>query len=336
MRGKVVGPVGGRGAGPMPAGARSREPRSATGEGALWPVHAAVLAVAAAWGGNYVVVKEILRSVSPLAFTAVRYGLLLPVALALVARDARGREGRHPLPLSRRERLLVAASGLVGYVVNPLAFSLAVARTSAFSAALLTSTTPLFSALALAALRIEALDGRQWAGTLLAFAGVAVFVSEGARGGLAAGDLLSLATAASFAAYGILNKPLLARHAPSRVLSLTLLTGSGPLLAVCLPAVLAQRWDRMGLETWAGVGYAAVVVVAVGHSVWNWGIARMGVARTVPYSYLQPVLAGVFAAALLGEPFGPVKLIGSAAVLAGLVLASLPAGGVPTRRSVAP
>jgi drug/metabolite transporter (DMT)-like permease len=287
----------------------------------LWAVHLGLLLTALIWGGNYVVLKVALRSVGPLALTFVRFAFLCGFSLALLARA-----GLDPVrPFTRREVALAAAAGLCGYLVNPLAFTLGIDRTSAFSSAVLSSTTPLFSALGLGLFGLERVSRRQWLGTAVAFAGVVAFVGQGAGRGLAFGDLLSLGSGLAFAAYGLLNKPVLANHRPTRVLALCLVAGGLPLLAVCLPAALAEPWGRVTPATWGLIAYATLLSILLGHFFWNWAIARVGVARTVPYAYLSPILAGVCSAALLGEPFGPLKVAGAGAVLLGLILTTLPA-----------
>lgn len=49
-------------------------------------------------------------------------------------------------------------------------------------------------------------------------------------------------------------------------------------------------------------------------------------ARTNVFLYLVPIVSGVVAFFLLGEPFGPVKPAGAALALSGLVLARASAG----------
>ena len=55
--------------------------------------------------------------------------------------------------------------------------------------------------------------------------------------------------------------------------------------------------------------------------IWNWGIAKRGLAHVSLYVFVEVVLSGVFARAFLGESFGPMRVLGTAAILAGLPLA---------------
>ena len=67
--------------------------------------------------------------------------------------------------------------------------------------------------------------------------------------------------------------------------------------------------------------WASIFPVYAAWTAWSWATARAGVARTNVFLYLVPVVSGVMAFFLLGEPFGPVKLAGAALALSGLILA---------------
>jgi drug/metabolite transporter (DMT)-like permease len=62
------------------------------------------------------------------------------------------------------------------------------------------------------------------------------------------------------------------------------------------------------------------------YTIWGWAIERRGVARTVPYLYLVPILTGLFSLFFLDERFTRFKVAGAALVLAGVGLARRRAG----------
>jgi drug/metabolite transporter (DMT)-like permease len=68
------------------------------------------------------------------------------------------------------------------------------------------------------------------------------------------------------------------------------------------------------------------------YSLYSWAIARRGVGRTVPYMYLVPILTGVLSLIFFAEAFGPVKLLGAALALGGLVLVRGAGAGLGLRR----
>ena len=64
----------------------------------------------------------------------------------------------------------------------------------------------------------------------------------------------------------------------------------------------------------------AIFPVYVAYILWNWAIARRGVATATTFSLLVPIASGVLSVLFFGEEFSPAKLIGAGLVLAGLVI----------------
>ena len=180
---------------------------------------------------------------------------------------------------------------------------------------------PLFTVLILA-LMGESTPGQEWLGVGIAVAGVAVFLlDKRGQAGTVVGDALSLGAAVAFAAYGIVNRPLVARYPPETYTAYTVLIGSVPLLIVAAPATLAQDWGDVSAAGWLAIVYMVVLPVYVAYMLWNWAIARRGVATATTFSLLVPIVSGILSALIFAEGFGPAKLLGAALVLAGLVIA---------------
>ncbi|HSD28610.1 MAG TPA: DMT family transporter [Vicinamibacteria bacterium] len=275
----------------------------------------AVLAVAN-WGLSYGLTKLAFREWRPLVFTGTRF--LAMAAIALVVLAAQGRLGAVVGP----DRARFALGGLFGFTLYQLGFTLGLDRTSAFASTLLLSTVPLFSLLFLRLGGVESVGRRQWAGVGLATAGILLFVS-GTPGGLRfaearMGDLLSLGAAASFALYGIVSKPLAARHPASTVLAGTLLIGSVPLVPLGLLGSAGQSWGAISPSGWAIWIYAVVFPIYLAYTWWTTAIALRGVAAVAPYVLLVPIVGGLFALVWLGESVGLLSGAGAALTLLGL------------------
>jgi drug/metabolite transporter (DMT)-like permease len=183
---------------------------------------------------------------------------------------------------------------------------------------------PMFTALLLLALGAEAIAPRQWAAMAVAFGGVALFLGEKVHSGWTSaglGDLISLAAAGFFAAYNVVNRPLMARYPAAVVMAWTLTIGAAPVLLVALPWVPAEDWWAISPLAWLVVAWSTVMPVYVAWTVWAWVNHRDGVARTALFFYLTPIVGGVTAWLLLGERFGVQKLAGALLTIGGLVLA---------------
>lgn len=298
---------------------------------ARWSL-AAALATMAAWGINFAFVKYVLEQIGPGAFMFIRFAALPLLGFALLAIVFRGRLAR---TLPRREDLpRFVACALVGHAVHIAAVMHGMNLSTAFSSSLVLTSGPLFTLIILAALGAERLRPRQVAGTLAAGAGMALFLSDKFAGGRAlagAGDLLLLLAALCFSLYTIMVQPLARRYGSLIVLSYTLAFSAPPILLLTLPAFLAAPAAAYTAAVWAGMFWALVVSSFLGWLMWTWVNAVRGVARSAPFVYLTPPIAGLVAWLTLGEGFTGLKLAGAALTMAGVAWAQLGAGPPPAR-----
>ena len=292
------------------------------------PDRAATLSLVAAiatmviWGANFAVTKYVLGYLGVGPFLFVRF-LTMPllgfVALALVYR----RHFAKSLP-RRADWPRFAAAGLIGHTLHVGIVTWGIDLSTAFSSSLVLTSGPLFTLLILALLVGERLRRWQVAGTLLAAAGIALFLSDKfasgfARAGL--GDLVLLSASALFSIYTVITRPLAERYGPLPLLAWTLAVGAPPLVLATLPSFLAAPLVTVPAAAWFGMFWAAVVSAFIGWLVWVWVNAVRGVARSAPLMYLMPPISGVVAWLMLGEQFTALKLAGAALTMAGVAWA---------------
>jgi drug/metabolite transporter (DMT)-like permease len=280
----------------------------------------AALLVVAIWGMSFAFQKVALDQIDPIAFTFVRYlGMIALGWAVLLWRRAAGR----PIGVARADLPRMAVTGVLGYSIYIVLSTVGLARTTAFSTALLTGMAPLFAVVLLRALGLETIRRGQVAGMGVALAGLVVFLAEKLHAALpsaGAGDLLSLVGAFFFAAYSVAQKPLLERYAVSVMMAYTCTLGAIPVLLGAWPAALAQDWTALSPAAWASLAWTIVVPVYLAWSLWAWVIARAGVGRTAVFMFLVPVAGGVASRLLFGETFDVLKLAGAALILVGLGL----------------
>ncbi|HUS17054.1 MAG TPA: DMT family transporter [Chloroflexia bacterium] len=285
----------------------------------------AQLLVVGMWASTFVVTKAVLAEITPLAFIFARFALMTILAFAVLA--ARGRRAQWAIGRADLPRFLLV--GICGYTLYQLGFVLGLDNTSPFSSSLLIAMVPFFTLVILAASGERARLGA-WLGLGVALAGVVLFLADkSAAPGSLVGDLLSLGAAVAFAFYGVLNRRLTRDYPPETYTAYTVLLGSIPLLALSTPAALAQPWTIISVWGWIAIVYMVVLPVYVAYMLWNWAIARRGAAAATSLTLLVPIVSGTLSAIFFGEGFGPLKLIGAALVLAGLVMLrrqSRPAG----------
>lgn len=281
-------------------------------------VDGALLAVVLMWASTFVTFKVAWRDIDPVAFTCVRFAFMVGLSVAVLAVAG-------PRRLPRRAELpVLAASGLTGYFLYQLGFVLGLDRTTAVASAILVSTHPMFSVLFSWMVGRERPTRATVAGLSVGFLGVAVFLGGwNALGSARAGDLLSLGAAAAFGAYGVINQGIGDRLSGRQVMAYGLAIGGTLTVLVTLPAALRQDWGTVNGVSWLILAYSAVGPVYLAYALWNWAIARRGIARTVVYGFLVPVLGGVMAVVFLNEHVGPEQVAGAVLVVAGLVITRL-------------
>ncbi len=289
------------------------------------------------WGVNFTFVKVVLDEIGVGPFLFLRF-LITPVLGFMLLAVIYRRHLRKSWP--RREDLpRFVACGLIGHTFHVGLVTYGVHLSTAFSSALVLTSGPLFTLLILAVLGAEKLRARQLAGTLFAFAGIVVFLSDKFVRGFAlagAGDVVLLFAASLFSLYTVIVRPLVARYGPLPVLAYTLLFGAPPLVLFSLPSFLATPLGSVSPAVWIGLVWAIVVSAFLGWLVWAWVNAVRGVARSAPLMYLMPPIAGVVAWITLGETFTWLKIAGAAMTMAGVAWAQFGGGHPPPREAGQP
>jgi drug/metabolite transporter (DMT)-like permease len=295
-----------------------------------WSLIAAV-GTMVAWGMNFAFVKYILEHLGVGAFMFLRFLVLPLLGLALLVVIFRHRIAHTWPRRADLPRFLLCA--LVGHVIHISAVMYGMNLSTAFSSSLVLTCQPLFTLAILAWLGVERLRRPQLAGTALAFAGIVIFLADKfaagfSRAGL--GDLTLLVAGAAFSLYTVLSRPLVDRYGPLIVLSYTLLFSMPVMLPLTFSYFDEVKPSQFGLAVWAALFWALVVCSFVGWLLWTWVNAVRGMARSAPFMYLMPPVAGVMAWLTLGETFTWLKITGAAITMAGVAYAQF--GGRPPPR----
>src|SRR3954467_5850688 len=169
---------------------------------------------------------------------------------------------------------------------------------------------------------------RHWLAPGISVAGVCLVVQGGAgvKGAGYLGDLLAVGAAITWAGYSVMLRPLFARYSASRISALMVVVGSAMVLPFGLPQMLSQDWGAIGplhLTAWA---YSAVFPLLVTNLLYFRALRHIGASRATLYIYLQPFLAVVFAAVLIGEDVAPLQVAGGLVIILGVSLGKLMPG----------
>ena len=168
---------------------------------------------------------------------------------------------------------------------------------------------------------------RQLGGLIVGVAGLAA-IALTVGGDLSAVALaLTLGSPLSFAVGNLLLKRLPAGDPFALVAWLSLVP---PIPALALAAILdgPRAIADPGLLSWRGVAaavYLGAVATTGAYAIWGALLRRYPTAVVTPFALLVPFVAAASSAAVFGERFGGLRLVGMALVLCGLAVIVLPA-----------
>lgn len=283
------------------------------------------------WGVNFSVTKTILDQVSVGALLFVRFLWMMLLGVCLLGWLYRGRI-RESIP-SRRDLPRFIAAGLIGHTAHVGIVTWGLHLSTPFSSSLVLTSGPLWTLLILAALGAEKLRPPQVVGTVAAFLGILLFMSDKFTSGVlraGLGDLMLLVAAGLFSLYTVVARPLTARYGAPVLLGYTLLVGAPPVVLFTLPAFLAESWSDLPATVWLWMFYAVTISSFLGWLGWAWINQVRGVAKSAPLMYMMPPIAGVVSWITLGETFTWLKISGALVTMAGVAWAQFGGGLHPT------
>jgi drug/metabolite transporter (DMT)-like permease len=269
---------------------------------------------------SYSVTRIVLTDVPPATLGLARSVIGAAILVAWTGR--RLRVGR----ISRPDQSRIALMGIVGFA---LAFGFGnwgIAHSTASNAALLITVEPTSLLLLSPLLLGERLSRREAIGAAMAVAGTALVVVNGIPGLTRSlvphwrGDLLLILSGLAYAAYTLLGRGVLTRHAVSVVTAWSMLWGT----AAMLPLAWLE-WRVGEVPVWTpsalvGTLYLGVVITALGYAVWNWCLDRLGASRVAIFVNVQPLAGALIGVWWLDEPLTAFTIVGGLLILAGVHL----------------
>lgn len=267
------------------------------------------------WGAIAPFTKYALASITPFPFMALRMSLAaVAVFLVLLIR-------RQPIGIERRDlpRFVLAGTFLFG--ISTLLFTSGLSRTTVAHMVILASTGPLIEAVYRAVFQRQWPDRRSLFALLIGFAGVVIVVGDGSavQGTSILGDLMGLISASLWVGVTIYPQPLVRKYGATRA--------TGWMVALSLPLLIPLSLPELGplmrnpapALAWGGLFYSAMGTF-VGNSLWQAAVQQVGPARTLIYLYLQPFLALMIAAIVLGDRLTPMQAIGGLLAIGGVMM----------------
>ena len=270
----------------------------------------ALLAVYVLWGSTYFAIVIALPAYPPFLLTGIR--MLIAGGLMFVILRARGEAA----PTRAQWRPLLVLAVLMTVLSNGL-INFAEQSVSSGLVAVGVAAMPLWAG-AFSALRGHHPSRGEWLGLVVGFAGV-VWLNLGTemRGSLP--GALAVLCAPVFWAFGSIWSRGQSLPAPFMSAASQMLAGS--MLSIALGLGLGERFHGVpALGPTAAMLYLVVAGSILGFTAYIWLLHHVRPALATSYAYVNPPLAMLFGATLLGEHFDAHAIAAMLVILAGVVI----------------
>lgn len=256
------------------------------------------------WGSTYIAIKISVETLPAMLAAGLRYliagALLVPFVLA-----------RRP---TRRELGGASILGVWLLVGGPGLLTLAETRVPSNIAAILASTT----AITICVWRLlagERLARGTIVGVLVGFAGVALLLAKGGAGISLWWMALTLASALAWSTASFYGRRLPAPSLWSSVGIQSLVAG----VVMCGIGLLAgDRASGISARSALAVAYL-VIAGSVGYGAYVWLLKNVAISTVVTHQYVNPIVALVLGALILGESLTGLAIAGACLVIGSVV-----------------
>jgi len=268
-----------------------------------------LVALTAVWGSTFFLIRDLVETVPPVDFLAVRFSLSAVIMLLVFWRPVRA--------LSRRQVLVGVGLGAL-YGLAQIFQTQGLATTPASVSGFITGTyvvlTPVFTAVLLR----ERVAGSTWAAVGLATVGLALLSLNGFSVGV--GEAITLLAAALYA----LHIVGLGRYSASEIATGLSVVQMVVIAVLCVVGALPGGVVLpSGPGQWASVLYMVVFASILALWVQTWAQAHMPATRAAIVMTLEPVFAAFFAVTLGDETATLRMVIGGALVLTAMYAVEL-------------
>jgi drug/metabolite transporter (DMT)-like permease len=230
------------------------------------------------------------------------------------------RQGRRVLAVWRNDSLSLIMFGLIGMMPVQYTYMAAINASNTATATVLQFTAPAIVAVWLALARRRLPDARELAAIALAVLGTFFLAAHGKIGELSISVVAlfwGIASAAAAAFNSLQPAGLLKRHGPAVVAGWGMLVGGVALSVLHVPWKAQGMWDARALVFFA---FILVFGTLVAFYLFNTALRMIGPQKTILLTCAEPLSAAVLAVWWLGVAWGAMDWLGTACILATIVL----------------
>lgn len=279
-------------------------------------IRAALITIQLLFGINYLASKYVLSFMTPGAWAALRTSSAFLVLVGVVV------IGRHKLP-APRDIVLLAVGSFFGIVLNQGLFLEGLSRTTVSRSALLCSQIPTFVLLFSVLSRQEKLSGVKAFSFLAGISGVMILLKADQfqmDSQYMAGDLMTLANAASFGFFVVMSKRIMERNDPWAATGVVFFFGSLGMMTYGGKDLFSTDFSLLTPLLLAAMVFVILGATVVTYYLNLWAVKRVQATRVAMYIFLQPVVASVLGIVFRDEVLTPRFLVATGLVFLALAL----------------
>lgn len=276
--------------------------------------HLALLTVALLFSLNYIISKLGMRELSPLTFAWLRCA----GASVLLALFARGQS----IPRADARRLIVFS--ILGVVINQTLFLTGLAFTTVQVAAVLVTSTPVFTIAGAILAGQERPTAARLGGIALACAGALLVVGgEGWHGTARSvlGSVMILVNCVSYAAYLVISKPYMSGASARAVVARMFVAGTLLMLPIAAPSLWSEDWRTIPPNAWLALVLVILGPTVAAYLLQAWALRHADSSLVAAQTYVQPVLASLLGWLVFGEQVRSVVAVAAVMIFGGVWLA---------------
>lgn len=271
----------------------------------------ALLAMTFVWGGTFPIVKIGMNYISPVLLIAIRFTVATVVLLLFFHRRI------FPIPRASIVKGAVLSLFLfIGFVAQNIGLTVTTASKSAFITGMMVIFVPLLQFVI--ERRLPKIGNI--AGVVIVAAGL-WFLTSPVGAGLNAGDALTLVCSVLFAVYIVYLDVISKEMTPMQLVFLQM-------FCTAVFALIATLGFETPVFHWSGEGMAALFYLTfLATLLTTYGQTRFQKdttpTRAVVIFSIEPVVASIMAALILGEQIGALGMLGGALIISGVLVSEL-------------
>lgn len=270
-------------------------------------------------GSAFVAMRFLVSETEPVTVAFLRNAIAAVILTAIALVIIR----RWPPP---RDLLVMGFMGAIFFGGLQFIFANALTYTTSSRGALAYMSSPFLTLLIAALFRIERPTRQKLAGIVLATAGVAVALGQGAGAPPNAwiGDGLILIGALITAVFGVWSNRWLRRHPPLVAVVAGVVPGSTFLYVVALATDAPAFTPDLSPTGWLAVAYLGIGAAAISYTLWLWALRHTTPTLVSVALPMNPLMALIWGAVLLDERITAAMLVGFVLVIAGIAVTNWP------------